>query len=42
MVASGFRGGPGMGDRGHGMGPDDWNNGDAAPSASPSATTTPG
>ncbi len=41
-VASGFRGGPGMGGHGHGMGPDDWNNGDAAPSASPSATTTPG
>jgi hypothetical protein len=41
MVASGFRGGPGMGGHGHGMGPDDWNNG-AAPSASPSATTTPG
>jgi hypothetical protein len=41
LVASGFRGGPGMGGHGHGMRPDDWNNG-AAPSASPSATTTPG
>ena len=40
-VASGFHGGRGMGGHGHGMGPDDWNNG-AAPSASPSATTTPG
>jgi hypothetical protein len=40
MVAGGFRGGPGMG--GHGMGPGDWNDGGAAPSASPSATTTPG
>jgi hypothetical protein len=39
-VASGFRGGPGKG--GHGMGPDDWGNGGAYPSASPSATTTPG
>jgi hypothetical protein len=42
QVASGFRGGPGRGGHGHGMGPDDWNNSDAAPSASPSATTTPG
>ena len=41
-VASGFHGGPGRGGHGHGMGPDDWNNGGAAPSASPSATTTPG
>jgi hypothetical protein len=41
-VASGFRGGPGKGGHGHGMGPDDLDNGDAAPSASPSATTTPG
>ncbi len=41
-VASGFRGGPGKGGHGHGMGPDDWNNGGAAPTASPSATTTPG
>jgi hypothetical protein len=39
-VASGFHGGPGMGGHGHGMAPD-WNNGGAAPSASP-ATTTPG
>jgi hypothetical protein len=37
-VAGGFRGGPGMGGHGHG----DWNKGNAAPSASPSATTTPG
>ena len=41
-VASGFRGGPGKGGHGHGMGPDDWNNGGPAPTASPSATTTPG
>jgi hypothetical protein len=42
QVTSGFRGGPGRGGHGHGMGPDDWNSSDAAPSASPSATTTPG
>jgi Domain of unknown function (DUF5666) len=41
-VASGFRGGPGWGGHGRGHGPDDWNNGQPAPTASPSATTTPG
>jgi hypothetical protein len=42
QVASGFRGGPSKGGHGHHMGPDDLNNGAAAPSTSPSATTTPG